>query len=286
MSLIPTARLHRIWERLRPLPKARYISGTPSVADSYPANVFQTPGTMTLGAAAMSEEALSFVEDLIERLTQSEELAGQQAWIKIAREQFGKHFRFADLTTTLWAAATFVRPSSYLEIGVRRGRSSCAVGATSPDCAIYGFDLWIAEYADVPNPGPGFVRNELQAVGHHGPVDLISGDSRETVPAYLREHPDLFFDIITVDGDHTLLGAATDLANVLPRLKVGGIVVLDDIATSLAVRRAWEQLVASDLRYITWEFTDTGVGVAAAIRISDEPMLNWFAESLWKEGSY
>ncbi len=286
MSVISIARLHRIWERLRPLPKARYVAGTPSVADSYPANVFQTPSAMTLAAAATSEEALSFVEDLIDRLTESEELAGQQAWIKIAREQFGKHLRFADLTTTLWAAATFVRPSSYLEIGVRTGRSACAVGATNPECAICGFDLWIAEYADVPNPGPGFVRKELQAVGHHGPVDLISGDSRETVPAYLREHPDLFFDLITVDGDHSLLGAATDLANVLPRLKVGGIVVLDDIATSLAVRRAWEQLVKRDLRFVTWEYTDDGNGVAAAIRISDEPMLNWFAESLWKEGSY
>ena len=99
MSLISTARLHRIWERLRPLPKARYMSGTPRVADSYPANVFQTPGTMTLAAAAMSEEALSFVEDLIDRLTQSEELAGQQAWLKLSRDQFQlcRHAEVAEL---------------------------------------------------------------------------------------------------------------------------------------------------------------------------------------------
>jgi predicted O-methyltransferase YrrM len=234
---------------------------------------------MTLAAAAMSEEAVCFVTDLIDRLSPSEEIAGQQAWYRLAQAQFGSHLRFADLTTTLWAASTLIRPSSYLEIGVRRGRSACVVGAASPDCAIHGFDLWVSDYAGVPNPGPEFVRNELHAVGHHGPVDLISGDSRETVPAYLDHRSSLFFDLITVDGDHTARGAATDLAYVLPRLKVGGIVLFDDIATSLDLRRVWDRLLKRDSRYVTWEFTDAGDGVAAAIRIGDGPMLHWLSGS-------
>lgn len=230
---------------------------------------------MTLAAAALSEEAVCFVEELIDRLTPSEELAGQQAYYRLARAQFGRHMRFADLTTALWAASTLIRPSDYLEIGVRRGRSVCVVGATSPECAILGFDLWLTDYGGLPNPGPGFVRSELEGVGHQGSVELVSGDSRETVPAYLAAHADAFFDIITVDGDHTALAAATDLANALPRLKVGGVLLFDDIVQRPALRGVWERLVKRDSRYVTWEYTDAGDGIAAAIRIGDGPMLHW-----------
>ena len=134
---------------------------------------------MTLAAAALSEEAVCFMEELIDRLTPSEELAGQQAYYRLARAQFGRHMRFADLTTALWAASTLIRPSDYLEIGVRRGRSACVVGATSPECAILGFDLWLTDYGGLPNPGPGFVRSELEGVGHQGSVELVSGDGRQ-----------------------------------------------------------------------------------------------------------
>ncbi len=274
-----TKRLKRSWERLRPLPKPRYVERTPRVSDAFQDGVYQNPNAMTLAAAALSQEAICFVEDLIDRMTPSGELAGQQAWYRLARAQFGKHLRFADLTTTLWAASTLIRPSAYLEIGVRRGRSACVVGATSPECAIAGFDLWLEDYAGVPNPGPEFVRSELEAIGYLGSVELTSGDSRETVPTYLAAHADAFFDIITVDGDHRAFGAAADLANVLPRLKVGGILLFDDIVQTPALRDVWERLVKHDSRYVTWEYTDAGDGVAAAIRIGDGPMLDWRAEN-------
>ncbi len=275
MNLISLARLRRSWERLRPLPTPRYVTPTPRVSDAFQNGVYQNPNAMTLAAASLSEEAISFMEGLIGRMTRSDELAGQQAWYKLARAQFGKHLRFADLTTALWAASTLIRPSAYLEIGVRTGRSACVIAATNPECAILGFDLWLEDYAGVPNPGPDFVRSELATIGHSGSVELLSGDSRETVPAYLAEHPDAFFDVITVDGDHTVLGAANDLANVLPRLKVGGILLFDDIVRAPALRSVWERLVVRDSRYVTWEYTDAGDGVAAAIRIGDAPMLHW-----------
>lgn len=271
--------MRRAWDRLRPLPSPRYVAGTPKVGEGSPAGVFQIPNAKTLAAAATSQEAVYFVADLIDRLTPSDEIAGQQAFYRLAQAQFGQYLRFADLTTALWAAATLIRPTTYLEIGVRRGRSSCVVGATSPDCAIIGFDLWVDGYAGVSNPGPDFVRSELRASGHRGDVELVSGDSRETVPRYVQEHPDLFFDLITVDGDHTTLGAAADLANVLPRLRVGGIIVFDDIVRVLALGRVWNRLVQRDSRYVTWEFTDGGDGFAAAIRIGDAPMLSWLADS-------
>jgi predicted O-methyltransferase YrrM len=146
------------------------------------------------------------------------------------------------------------------------------VAQCCPDCAVYGFDLWLEGYAGVENPGAEFVRRELNALGHRGELMLISGDSRRTVPAFLAEHPDLFFDLITVDGDHSVAGAAADLANVLPRLKVGGALAFDDINSVYVLRRVWRDLVKHDGRFLTWEYTDAGNGVAVAVRVSDGPL--------------
>lgn len=217
----------------------------------------------------MSEDAAKFVVDVLGRMTPMKVFAGHQFFYRWAQEKFGKHWRHADLLTTLSAAAYFLRPRSYLEIGVCRGRSAAVVGAMSPQCAIYGFDLWIPDYGGAPNPGPDFVREQLRAVGHSGSFTLVSGDSRETVSPFLRQHPDLYFDLITIDGVKTVAGVGADFANVLPRLKVGGIVVTDDIPVLPVLRRVWDKVIGRDSRFESWEFAANGRGVAVAIRVSE-----------------
>lgn len=267
--------VRRAWNRFQPLPRPRYRAGTPKVHDEdAPANVFQVPSPSTFEAAATSREARQFVIDVLGRLTPSEEIQGQRDFFCLCDAQFGPYWRFADLTTSLWAAATLIRPNSYLEIGVRTGRSAAVVAGLRPAVDIYGFDIWAEGYADVANPGTDFVRNELARLGHTGTLELVSGDSKATVPAWLAEHPDLYFDLITVDGDHSVAGAARDLANVLPRLKVAGIVLFDDINSARPLRRVWDRLVRFDSRFATWAFTDGGYGVAAGIRVSDAPLLD------------
>lgn len=265
----PRVRQRLEWARL-PLPQ--YTTGTPKITSGGAPDVFLPPNAATVGAAATSHDAATSVAAVLAKLTQNDEVAYVQTYYRLAKERFGSHWRSADILTVLWAAATLIKPRSYLEIGVFRGRSSSVVGATCPECAIYGFDLWISDYYAAPNEGADFVRQELQAAGHTGELTLVSGDSRETVPAFLREHPDLYFDLITVDGDHTLQGAAIDLANVLPRLKVGGIVVFDDLCVAPHLKRLWEAIIKSDARYASWEFTEGGFGVAAGVRMADEPV--------------
>ncbi len=227
---------------------------------------------MTLAEAATSCEAMVAVVEILSKLTQSEMIEAQQIHFRAMLQRFGKFARYADLSTALWAAAKFVEPRSYLEIGVRTGRSAAIVGAVAPDCAIHGFDLWIRDYFVDPVLGPDFVRDELRAVGHRGPVELVSGDSRESLPDYLSKHPDLFFDLIAIDGDKTLRVASSDYANALPRLKIGGIVVTDDLAFAPSVLRVWREMVARDSRYVKWQLADTGSGlVGLAIRIADDP---------------
>ncbi|MEX0750731.1 MAG: class I SAM-dependent methyltransferase, partial [Dehalococcoidia bacterium] len=110
-----------------------------------------------------------------------------------------------------------------------------------------------------------FVRQELAAAGHRGDVTLISGDSSRTVPAFLAERPELYFDLINIDGDHSVAGAAKDLANTLPRLKVG--VVFDDISSAPWLADVWRFYTHDDGRYRSWQFDEAGAGVAAAIRV-------------------
>ncbi|MDP3767786.1 MAG: class I SAM-dependent methyltransferase, partial [Dehalococcoidia bacterium] len=259
--------LRSAWDHVRPFPLPRYDAATPRVGAGDPLDPFLPPTASTLAAAAMSEEAAGFVDGVLDRLTPSDELTAGRFFYRSSRAKFGRHWRHADLLTTLWAAATLIRPRSYLEIGVWRGRSAAVVASAAPRCAVYGFDLWIPEYAGAKNPGPDFVRQELRRVGYQGELELVSGNSRETLPAFLREHPDLYFDLITVDGDKSILGAASDMANALPRLKVGGIVVFDDLPVRPVLRRVWDRAVRRDRRYATWQFDEGRLGVATAVRM-------------------
>ena len=74
---------------------------------------------------------------------------------------------------------------------------------------------------------------------------------------------------ITVDGDKSVGGIASDFASALPRLKVGGIVVFDDLAVKPVLRRIWNRVIREDRRYVEWECDNGTHGVAAAIRVRD-----------------
>ena len=61
-------------------------------------------------------------------------------------------------------------------------------------------------------------------------VELVAGDICETVPRYVREHPELKIALLNVDVD---FAAATEtiMEHMYPRLSVGGVLILDDYAT-------------------------------------------------------
>lgn len=175
---------------------------------------------------------------------------------------------YVDLPTVLLAAAQLVRPRNYLEVGVRRGRSLAMVAATQPNCDLYAFDLWVQGYAGMENPGPDFVAQEMKRLNHSGTLKFVSGDSHETLPRFFAEHPDLYFDIVTVDGDHSEGGAAKDILDVLPRLTIGGVLVFDDVShpSHSYLKDVWLRTVASNPRFSVWQFDELGPGIAIAIR--------------------
>lgn len=183
-------------------------------------------------------------------------------------EKFGKNWCYADIVTTLFCLSEIISPEKYLEIGVRRGRSVCAVASKTKDCNLYMFDQWKANYAGMNNPGQELVEQELDKIGHIGKRIFISGNSHETIKQFLKENPDIAFDLITVDGDHSYNGAAEDLCDVLPTLKIGGAVVFDDISHPKHeyLSDVWKTLVENDNRFSSWRFTDIGYGVGFALR--------------------
>jgi predicted O-methyltransferase YrrM len=128
--------------------------------------------------------------------------------------------------------------------------------------------MWVPNYAGMENPGADFVRDELKRIGHGGPVRFVDGDSHQTLPRLFSELPNVTFDLITVDGDHSTVGATQDLCDVLPRLNIGGAIVFDDVChpSHPELAKVWDDLVASDRRYSSFTYRDAGYGVGFAIR--------------------
>jgi predicted O-methyltransferase YrrM len=182
--------------------------------------------------------------------------------------RFGESWYYADICTMLLAAGRTLGPSTYLEIGVRRGRSMAMVAKAAPEARLFGFDLWMPDYAGLQNPGPDFVRAEIARTGRHGTLELVSGDSHVTVPRFFEGHPGLTIDLVTVDGDHSYDGALADLRTVIPRLSLGGALVFDDLAhpQHSYLVEVWRRAVQEDGGLVAAEFVELGYGVGVAVR--------------------
>lgn len=172
------------------------------------------------------------------------------------------------------------------------------VAARSPETEIFGFDVWSKDYAGVANPGAAFVRAEVRKVGYEKKIHLIDGDSHQTLPAFFRapkasvrnrlklalteRNRPAEFDLIVIDGDHSLLGAYADLRDTMPHCAVGGAVVFDDILPTALKRaedeadpRGWKNLLGvwraarkefPDFRFFEFLADIPGVGLAVRMK--------------------
>jgi len=232
---------------------------------------FYTPllaGASTLFPRLSGASVVREVMDVLGRLTPDRYSEFLMKFYEEGLSRFGEDWQYADINTVLLGISRDFKLQSYMEIGVRRGRSMAMVAAKSPTCSMVGFDLWIQNYAGMENPGKDLVRSELQRVGFHGSLEFVDGDSAATVPAFFMAHPDAYFDVVTVDGDHSLEGARRDITNVSPRIKIGGGLVFDDISPHYhtALGPLWKQIVVNNPQFSTVSFDDVGFGVGLGIR--------------------
>jgi ADP-heptose:LPS heptosyltransferase/predicted O-methyltransferase YrrM len=123
-----------------------------------------------------------------------------------------------------------LQPRSYLEVGVRTGGSMVQVLAAANPGEVVAMDLWEGEYASLPNH-VGYTRNQLQKfqerIGKASPLQFIHGDSHLELKELIRQGRS--FDLVTIDGDHSLEGAREDLEDALRLLGPRGAIVFDDI---------------------------------------------------------
>lgn len=205
---------------------------------------------------------------LLRKLVPDEFVMFLIAYLNAGLERFGHDWVYADIVTVLIAAAQLCKPTRYLEIGVRRGRSLAGVVTQSPDVDVYAFDQWTHNYAGMPNPGPEFVIQEMEHLGYKKKIHFINGNSHLTLPKFFIENPNIEFDLITVDGDHNENGALQDLRDVLPHLAIGGIIVFDDVSHPylLHLQSVWHRAITEDGGIKATEFTELGYGVAIGVR--------------------
>lgn len=225
-------------------------------------------GVNTLASEITSIQTTKEILNIYEKLDSELCIDFAKDFIKKGINNFGDNWYYADINSVLYAISKNLNIENYLEIGVRRGRSMCTVASQSPNISIYGFDMWIPNYTGSDNPGPDFVRSELSKFNYNGTLEFIDGDSKKTIPKFFKSNPNLYFDVVTVDGDHSIGGATRDLNNVMNRIKIGGILVFDDISSQEHpyLNKLWINIVKKKNNFVTWEYTDIGLGVAFAIR--------------------
>ena len=250
-----------------------------TTCDEVIANSFRTKGTQwyapplagasTLSAPLFSLTTYQYTLDVLKQLIDDEYLIYLRGFISRGIKHFGENWRYADICTVLNTLANSLKIEHYLEVGVRQGRSMAMVVSRRPSVNVAAFDMWQQDYAGMNNPGPDFVKAQMSRLGHTGTLEFINGNSHETLPKYFASHQRQSFDLITIDGDHSPEGAAADLRDVLPRLRIGGAIVFDDIAHPAhpQLLKVWKEEIANRPEMTSFEFTEIGYGVAFAIRM-------------------
>jgi predicted O-methyltransferase YrrM len=189
-----------------------------------------------------------------------------EAWAANLAERYRQRRPYWDLACALRQIAAGTEARAYLEIGTRKGKSMAMVARERPEATIYGFDLWMSPYSGDDNPGPDFVRAEMARVGYRGALEFFDGDSAVTLPAFRARHPELRFDLITVDGDHSDEGAWGDLTAAVALLAPGGFLVFDDLLhpahTLLGVWRTFQETHGELLEFVENLEDHNGTGVA------------------------
>jgi predicted O-methyltransferase YrrM len=236
-----------------------------------PGNQWYSPavaGASTFASGAVDPATVRQALDVLQRLTPDAYAEYVAAFYRAGLARHGERWRYADINTVLLVLASGLRPQSYLEIGVRRGRSLAMVASVCPACDFVACDMFIQGYSGMENPGPELVRSELARVGFRGGLEFVIGDSHKVLPAFFRSDPDRYFDLITVDGDHSEAGARADLETVLPRLKIGGALVFDDVSNPAHPELAgvWSDLFTRHRSFSAFSYNEIGYGVGFAIR--------------------
>ncbi len=110
---------------------------------------------------------------------------------------------------------------SICEIGFNAGHSILAMIQANPNARYILFDLGIHSYAR-----PCF--EYLKKTFPQTTMEIFWGDSRETLADYHRNHTEVVFDLIHIDGGHRSEVYSVDWKNSLDVTSPGSLIIFDD----------------------------------------------------------
>jgi len=140
------------------------------------------------------------------------------------------------------------RTRSYLEIGVRDGDSLTAALKNRTIERLVLCDTWGDMYGGTNKGSHKHIEPIIAGVKS---VCFLDGDSKVLIPTLAET-----FDLINIDGDHSMLGCLTDMKNCWPLLVPGGFMVVDDLAHPAH-------------KYLDACFTGFAIEASAIIRLRD-----------------
>lgn len=130
-----------------------------------------------------------------------------------------------------------VQPKRIIEIGTWNGERAVEMSRAAPGVEYIGFDLFelatnetdVAEKNVKPHHSAKDVTDFLTANGVNVGM-LVAGNTRETFPQFLEDHPDKKADLVYIDGGHSVETVRSDFLNAISALKDSddGLIVLDD----------------------------------------------------------
>jgi len=120
-----------------------------------------------------------------------------------------------------------------LEIGFNAGHSAEVLLQTNPNIKLTSFDLGAHKYVKI---GKEYI-DKTYPKRH----TLILGDSRKTLPEFVKNYKGEKFDMIFVDGGHQYDVAKSDLINCRKLANKRNIVIMDDIIRNPKLVRDWNE---------------------------------------------
>lgn len=110
------------------------------------------------------------------------------------------------------------------EIGFNAGHSVLAMILANPNAHYVLFDLGTHAYA---RPCFEYLKKTFSQTA----MEIFWGDSRETLAAYHKEHPEAVFDLMHIDGGHRSEVYIVDWKNSLDVTSSGSLIIFDDTDT-------------------------------------------------------